>query len=401
MTTSQSNRQLGFKTRSIHIGYDPLTEHGAVVPPIYMTSTYAFPGYATSEDVASGESEAYVYGREHNPTQSLLEARIANLEGAEACVVTASGMAAISSLFLSLLAPGDEVIVHRTLYSNTIALISEGMPRLGIRIIPVDLAQPESVKVAISAKTKMVYFETPVNPTAEVLDIAAIVKEIGNHSIKVVVDSTFASPAVQRPIEFGADIVIHSLTKYINGHGDILGGAVVGDTGTIMRVRGIGLRYMTGATLSPMACFLVLRGLKTLKIRMGAHSETALVIAEMLDNHPAIRHVRYPFLGTNPDVAIARRQMISGSAMISFELKAGYEGAVAMMSRLQLISRAVSLGDVESLIMHPGSLVRAHRKVQPDAKLTAGVSSDLIRLSVGLEDAEDLLLDLHQALEGL
>lgn len=401
MTRPLSNRPLGFQTRSIHAGYDPLTEHGAVVPPIYMTSTYAFPSNSASEAVVSGESDAYLYGREHNPTQALLEKRIADLEGAEACVVAASGMAAISSLFLSLLSPGDEVVVHQTLYSNTIALTGEGMPRLGIKIVPVDLSKPESVKAAIGPKTKMVYFETPVNPTAQVLDIAAIVRAVGNPGIRIVVDSTFASPAVQRPIEFGANIVIHSLTKYINGHGDILGGAVVGDAETIRKVRGIGLRYMTGATLSPMACFLALRGLKTLKIRMRAHAESAQQIAEMLAGHPAVKLVRYPFLAGSQGFEVAKRQMASGSAMMSFELNAGYEGAVAMMDRLQLVSRAVSLGDVESLIMHPGSLLRARQKVFPEAKLATGVTMDLIRFSVGLEDVEDLFDDLQQALEGL
>lgn len=400
MTTHRPNRQFGFQTRAIHWGYDPLVERGAVAPPIYMTSTFAFANVAAADAVVAGESDGFLYGREHNPTQDLLEQRVAALEGAEAAVAAASGMAAISSLFLSLLDPGDEVIVHQTLYSNTTALTGEGLPRFGIKIVKVDLSEPANLTVAVTGRTKLVYFETPINPTGEVLDIAAIAALAHQAGLRVVVDSTFASPAVQRPLEHGADIVVHSLTKYINGHGDLLGGIVLGDAETMHKVRGLGLRYLTGATLSPMACFLVLRGLKTLKIRMRQHGENALAVARMLDAHPAVRIVRYPFLESYPRRPIAARQMSNGSGMMSFELHAGYDGAMRLMDRLKLIARAVSLGDVESLIMHPGGLLTARRKVFPEAKLGTGVTMDLMRLSIGLEDAEDLIGDLKQALDG-
>jgi methionine-gamma-lyase len=400
MTTHRSNRRLGFQTRAIHYGYDPLSEHGAVAPPIYMTSTFAFPDVASANAVVAGESEGYLYGREHNPTQSLIERRIADLEGAEEGVVAASGMGAISSLFLSLLSPGDEIIVHQTLYSNTTALTGEGLPRFGIKVVKADLSDPANLNRVISANSRLVYFETPVNPTGEVLDIAAISAIAHAAKLRVVVDSTFASPAVQRPIEYGADIVVHSLTKYINGHGDLLGGIVLGDAATMHKVRGLGLRYLTGATLSPMACFLVMRGLKTLQVRMRQHSANGLAVAEMLSHHPKVKLVRYPYLPGSPGHEVARRQMDGGSGMMSFELKSGYDGAVRMMDGLKLIARAVSLGDVESLIMHPGGLLQARRKVFPEApQLATGVTLDLMRLSVGLEDAEDLIDDLSQALE--
>jgi methionine-gamma-lyase len=399
MTSHRPNRPFGFQTRAIHHGYDPLRERGAVAPPIYMTSTYAFPNVAAADAVIAEESNAFLYGREHNPTQELLERRIADLEGAEAGVVAASGMGAISSLFLSLLSEGDEVIVHHTLYSNTTALTEEGLPRFGFKIIKIDLSDPENLRRALTPNSRFVYFETPINPTGEVLDIRTLADIAHGAGLKVVVDSTFASPAIQRPLEHGADIVVHSLTKYINGHGDLLGGVVVGDAVSMQKVRGLGLRYLTGATLSPMACFLVLRGLKTLQVRMRQHGENALAVAQMLADHPAVRIVRYPFLPRYPGYEIARKQMANGSGMMSFELKSGYDGAVRMMDRLKLIARAVSLGDVESLIMHPGGLVQARRKVFPDTEVGTGVTMDLMRLSIGLEDADDLIDDLRQALE--
>lgn len=393
---SRSNRPPGFQTRAIHHGYDPADHQRALSPPIYMTSTFAFDSVEEAETIA--EQAGATYAREHNPTTAILEHRLANLEGGAACVAVASGMAAVGTLLLSLLSQGDEIIVHSTLYSNTFAMAHDGLPRFGIKVVPVDLADPANLDAALGPRTKLVYFETPVNPTAQTLDIAAIAARAHAGGARVVVDSTFASPAVQRPLEHGADLVLHSLTKYINGHGDLLGGAIIGDTETIAQIRGHGLRYITGATLSPMAAFLVLRGMKTLKLRMRVHGENALAIARMLEAHPAVAWVRYPFLESNPRYAVARRQMEHGSAMMSFGLHSGFEGARRVMDGLHLISRAVSLGDAESLIMHPGSLTRARQRTKPDARLAHGVTEDLIRLSVGLEDIDDLLDDLGDAL---
>ncbi len=394
-------RPRGFQTRAIHYGYDPYRHEGALIPPVFLTSTYAFESVAANEAVATGEAPGAIYGREDNPTTALLEARLAQLEGMAAGVVVASGMAAVGSLMFSLLAQGDEVVVHRTLYSNTYALMHEALPRFGVRVLKVDMADPANLDGVLSERTKLVYFETPVNPTAEVLDIAAIAARGHAAGALVAVDSTFASPALQRPGEHGADLVVHSLTKYINGHGDLLGGAVLGDEATIARIRGRGLRYITGATLSPFASFLVLRGLKTLGLRMERHSRTAQAVADMLAGHRAVAEVRYPFLAGDPGRAAARRQMSDGSGMLSFILRGGGEAADVMMDRLRLVARAVSLGDTESLIMRPGGLLRAERRKVPHLRLAEGVAEEMMRLSIGLEDAADILEDLEQALEGL
>ncbi len=393
------NRARGFTTRAIHHGFDRSTAEGALIPPIYMTSTYAFETSAESEAIAAGELQRPLYGREENPTQSVLEARLANLEGAAACVVFASGMGAVGSLLLSLLSQGDELVVHRTVYSNTFALTQDALPRFGINVVPVDMSDPARLDAVLSRRTRMVYFETPVNPTAEVLDIAAIAARARAVGAMVVVDSTFASPALQRPLEHGAHLVLHALTKYINGHGDLLGGAVLGDVATTERIRRHGLRYITGATMSPMSAFLVLRGMKTLSLRMERHGRTAQRIAEMLARHPAVAQVRYPFLPADPGYSAARRQMANGSGMLSFSLVSGNDGADRFMDRLRLVLRAVSLGDAESLIMRPGALLRGALRADPDARLAGGVNEAMMRLSVGLEDAEDLLDDLAQALE--
>ena len=393
------NRAPGFATRAIHGGFDRTEAQGALIPPIFMTSTYAFEHAADSEAVAAGELLRPLYGREENPTQSVLEARLASLEGAEACVVFASGMGAVGSLMLSLLSQGDEIIVHRTVYSNTLALTEDALPRFGIKVVPVDLSDPANLDPALSRRTRMVYFETPVNPTAEVLDIAAIAGRARAAGAMAVVDSTYASPALQRPLEHGAHLVLHALTKYINGHGDLLGGAVLGDAATVERLRRHGLRYITGATMSPMSAFLVLRGMKTLPLRMGRHGQTAQRIADMLSGHGAVARVRYPFLPSDPGYPAARRQMANGSGMLSFSLRSGNDGADRFMDRLRLVLRAVSLGDAETLIMRPGALLRGALRADPAAHLAGGVDESMMRLSVGLEDAEDLLDDLSQALD--
>ncbi|MDQ0589984.1 trans-sulfuration enzyme family protein [Variovorax paradoxus] len=394
--------EFGFQTRALHHGHDASDPYGAVSPPIYMTSTFAFDNTADAAAVFSGESERYVYGRQHNPTQHLLETRLANLEGAEAALATGSGMGAICSTLLTLLSVGDELIVHHTMYSTATSLVDEGLPRLGIKVRKIDLTQPDNLRQALSEKTRLVYFETPVNPTAQLLNIRALADVAHTRAdVKVMVDATFASPALQRTLEHGADLVVHSMTKYINGHGDLLAGVVLGDLATIKKIRSVGLKYMTGATLSPLLCFLVLRGLKTLTLRMRQHSESALKIAGMLNAHPAVKLVRYPFLEGGADYELAKTQMSRGGGMLSFELHSGLEGAIQMIDNLKLVSRAISLGDTETLITHPGTLIKARQKVEPQARLSAGVTMDLIRLSVGLEDTDDIINDLRQALESI
>lgn len=391
---------LGFQTRALHHGHDASDPYGAVSPPIYMTSTFAFENTADAAAVFSGESDRYVYGRQHNPTQHLLETRLAELEGAEAALATGSGMGAICSTLLTLLSAGDELVVHHTMYSTATSLIDEGLPRFGIKVIKTDLTKPDNLRQVLSDKTRIVYFETPVNPTAQLLNIRALADVAHERpGVRVLVDSTFGSPALQQPLQHGADLVVHSMTKYINGHGDLLAGVVLGDLATIKKIRAAGLKYMTGATLSPMLCFLVLRGLKTLTLRMRQHSESAQKVAEMLTAHPAVKLVRYPFLAGSADFDLAKTQMSRGGGMLSFELHAGLDGAIQMIDNLKLVSRAISLGDTETLITHPGTLIKARQKVEPAARLSAGVTMDLIRLSVGLEDVDDIIDDLRQALD--
>lgn len=393
------DRRSGFSTRAIHYAYDPADHHGAVAPPVYFTSTYAFESMAAQDEAAAQGGK--LYGREHNPTTEILQERLANLEGGEAGLVVASGMAAVGALTLSLLSQDDELIVHQTLYSNTVAMMEGGLPRFGIKVVPVDLSDPVNLDAAITSRSRAVYFETPINPTGDVLDIAAISAHARAAGLLVVVDSSFASPALQRPLEHGADIVLHSLTKYINGHGDVLGGALVAPAELIAKIHSQGLRFITGAALSPMASALILRGLKTLHLRMARHGANALTIARMLETHPAVAWVNYPFLPSHPRYPIARRQMSSGSGMLSFGLHGGFQAARSLLDNLRLISLGVSLGDAESLIMHPASITRARKAIRPDAHLVTGVGEDLIRLSVGLEDEADLLHDLSQSLDRL
>ena len=367
-----------------------------MAPPVYFTSTYVFPSVAENDAAAS--RGGMLYAREYNPTTAILEARLANLEGAEACLALATGMAAIGTLLLTMLSQGDEVVVHRTLYSNTVALMEGGLPRFGIKVVSADLADPASFAAAMTDRTRLVYFETPVNPLSDVLDIAAITAQAHAAGVPVAVDGTFASPALQRPIEHGVDFVIHSLTKYISGHGDVLGGAILGRAERIAHIHSHGLRYLTGATLSPMTAALILRGLKTLPLRMERHSSNALAVARMLEMHPAVNWVSYPFLPSHRDYATARKQMSAGSGMLAFGLKDGFDGARRFMDRLSVFGLAVSLGDAESLVSHPASLVRARKAIRPEAHLTEGVGEDLVRLSIGLEDEADLLADLRHAL---
>jgi len=364
-----------------------------------MTSTFAFEESAQAGAVIAGTSDRFVYGRQHNPTQEILERRLADLEGGEAAVVTGSGMGAITSVLWTLLQAGDELIVNTTMYATARSLVTEGLPRFGIKVTMVNMRDPAELEKALSDKTKVVYFESPVNPDGDLLDIEKLSSIAhGRPGVTVLIDSTFASPAVQRPLQLGADVVVHSLTKYINGHGDLLAGAAIGTSELMKRVRSIGLKYMTGSTLSPLLCFMVLRGLKTLSLRMKRHGESALAIAQMLEAHPAVRKVSYPFLPSSPDLALAKKQMAHGTGMLSFHLHGGEHAAVQMIDRLKLVARAISLGDAESLVTHPGTFLRARKDLKPEDFAGMGEQLSLIRLSVGLEDVSDIIADLRQAL---
>ncbi|MGA7480039.1 MAG: methionine gamma-lyase [Azonexus sp.] len=390
------NSRLGFSTRAIHHAYDPYAGHGSLNPPLYLSSTYAFP---TVEDGAArfaGEQAGYVYSRVGNPTTNLLEQRIADLEGGEAALVTASGMGATTSLLWTLLKPGDVVIADKTLYGCTFGFFNHGLAKFGVRITHLDLTDPANLEAAISASTRIVFFESPANPNMRLVDIAAIAAIARRHDAKVVVDNTYCTPYLQRPIELGADYVVHSATKYLGGHGDLIAGAIVGPRESLDQVRFYGLKDMTGAVLSAQDAFLVLRGIKTLALRMHRHSENAQGIAGFLAAHDKVEVCHYPGLASFPQLELAQRQMKLPGGMVAFELKDGIEAGRRFMNALRLVTRAVSLGDAESLAQHPASMT--HSFYTPEERKEHLIGEGLVRISAGLEDLPDLLADIEQAL---
>ena len=392
-----SHNNTGFSTRAIHHGYDPLSHGGALVPPVYQTATYAFPTVEYGAACFAGEEPGHFYSRISNPTLALLEQRMASLEGGEAGLALASGMGAITSTLWTLLRPGDELIVGRTLYGCTFAFLHHGIGEFGVKVRHVDLNDAKALKAAISSKTRMIYFETPANPNMQLVDIAAVVEAVRGHDVHVVVDNTYCTPYLQRPLELGADLVVHSATKYLSGHGDITAGLVVGCKALVDRIRLEGLKDMTGAVLSPHDAALLMRGIKTLALRMDRHCANAQQVAEFLARQPQVELIHYPGLPSFAQYALAQRQMRLPGGMIAFELKGGIEAGRRFMNALQLFARAVSLGDAESLAQHPASMT--HSSYTPQERAHHGISEGLVRLSVGLEDVEDLLADVEQALQ--
>lgn len=390
-----SNSQ-GFATRAIHLGYDPLDHEGALTPPLHLTSTFAFESAEAGGELFAGERAGHVYSRISNPTLDLLERRAASLEGAEAGLALASGMGAITSVLWTLLAPGDEVIVDQTLYGCTFAFMHHGLRKFGITVTHVDMTEPENLRAAISDRTRLVYFETPANPNMRLVDIEAVAAIAHEGGAQVVVDNTYATPYLTRPITLGADLVVHSATKYLGGHGDLVAGLVVGRAEAIGEIRLVGMKDMTGAVMAPFNAMLVMRGLKTLSLRMERHCASARVVAEWLEGHPEVAAVHYPGLESFGQHALACRQMALPGAMIAFELTGGLEAGRRMMNGLRMIARAVSLGDAETLIQHPASMT--HSTYSPEERAAHGIGDGLIRLSVGLEDVADILDDLDGAL---
>jgi methionine-gamma-lyase len=389
----------GFATRAIHSGYDPLEHEGALVPPLHLASTFVFESAQAGAEMFAGERPGHFYSRISNPTVDLLERRMAELEGAEAAVAAASGMGAICAVLWTFLQPGDEVIVDKTLYGCTFAFMRHGLDRFGVKITHCDLTDPANLEQAISERTRIVYFETPANPNMRLVDIAAISAIARAHGARCLVDNTYATPALTRPIELGADIVLHSATKYLGGHGDLVGGIALGSAEGMKQVRLVGIKDMTGAVMAPFNAMLILRGLKTLGLRMERHCATGQTVAEALAAHPAVAQVFYPGLATFAQHELASRQMAGSGGMIAFELAGGEAAGRALMDSLQLILRAVSLGDAESLIQHPASMT--HSTYTREERLAHGISDGLVRLSVGLEDAADIIADLTQGLDRL
>ena len=389
-------KRLSFATLCVHGsgGVDPQT--GAVSTPIYQSSTFAFHSAEEGAAIFAGEKEGYFYTRLGNPTQAAFEREMAFLERGEAALATGSGMAATTVIIAGHVGPGDNIVASKTLYGGTHKLFGSLLPRFGVEARYVDAGCADEIIAHADGKTRLLYVETPANPTLRILDLrmcAATAKEMG---VPLVVDNTFATPYYQRPLELGADIVLHSATKYIGGHGDTVAGVIVGREEFIRTARFELLRDL-GGIISPFNAWLLLRGLKTLPVRMDRHSQNALQIAQFLNFHPKVARVWYPGLRTHPQYELATRQMDGFGGMIAFELKGGREAGVRLLNSVRLLTLAVSLGDVDTLIEHPASMT--HSTYTPEELAEVGISDGLVRLSVGIEGVNDLIADLDQALD--
>lgn len=381
-----------FATRAVHADMpDPVT--GAHITPLYLTSTFAYGSFQRGAELFAGEADGFVYSRIANPTSSRFEEAMADLEGGEAAVAFGSGMAAISSVLLTLLEPGDEVLLLGPLYGGTEALFTEELPRLGVSSRHVDAAGFEA---GLAAGARMVYVETPTNPTLRIHDLQLIADLARRHGALTVVDNTFSTPWLTRPLELGIDISVHSATKYLGGHGDAMGGVAIGSRELMDRVRMEGLRHL-GGSLGRLESHLLLRGLKTLALRVERQCANARSVAEFLAGHELVSRVYFPGLSSHDGHDVAARQMKDFGAMVSVELQGGRDSAEVFLDSLRVFMQAVSLGDVCSLATHPASTT--HQLVAESERARLGVTESLVRLSVGIEDEADLLQDLSAALE--
>ncbi|MFW5966726.1 MAG: trans-sulfuration enzyme family protein [Persicimonas sp.] len=382
-------------TRAVHAGRDDLRELGVHAAPIDLSTTYPVKGLREAcesiDAMMEGEEPGAnpIYSRLHNPTVARFEAALADLEGAEAAVAYASGMAALTGLLLAASERGSHVVAVRPMYGGSDMLLSSGL--LGTEVT---WARADEVRDAIGPQTALVMIETPANPTLEVVDIQKVAAQTGD--VPLVVDSTFATPILQRPIEQGADLVLHSATKFLGGHGDVLGGVIATGEALARELRCV--RSLTGAVLHPQAAYTLHRGLQTLSVRVARAQRTARTLAGRLYEHPAIDRVHYPGFFEGRAGGIVERQMEGAGAIVSFDLAAGFDKAIEVMSAVELITPAVSLGSVDTLIQHPAGLT--HRKVDPEVRRELGIGDGMMRLSVGLEDADDLWRDLLAALDG-
>lgn len=389
-------RNAGFATRSIHAGHKK-DQYGALATPIHQTATFIFDNAEQGGRRFALEEGGYIYSRLGNPTCTHLEEKLAMLEGGEAAIATASGIGAITSAIWTLLKAGDHIVSAKTLYGCTFAFLNHGISRYGVEVTFVDTMDPENVRKAMKPNTKLVYLESPVNPTLELADIEAISKIAhSQEGCMVMVDNTFCTPYIQRPLEMGADIVVHSGTKFLNGHGDVIAGFVVGSLEYITNVRLFGVKDMTGASMSPFDAFLIIRGMKTLEIRMEKHCQNAQIVAEFLEAHPAVEKVYFPGLKSFPQYDLAKKMMSLPGAIITFELKGGVQEGITVMNSVELCKLAVSLGDAETLISHPASMT--HSPYSPEERLDAGITDGMVRLAVGLENVKDIIADLEQSL---
>ena len=388
-------KSLQFATKAVHAGEDPCPLTGALDTPIYQSTTFAS---ATADDMAAlygGEKPGYMYTRYGNPTVHALEVKVAALEGGEAAQAFGSGMAAISCALLNYLKAGDHVVAARALYGAAYDFLNRTLPALGITTTFVASTCVEDFAQAFQSNTRLLYFETPSNPTLAIYDVAALAELARRRGVPSVIDNTFATPLLQQPLALGVTVVIHAATKYLCGHGDALGGVVVGPQEYVTQLNREVLRNF-GGVLSPFNAWLILRGIRTLHLRLPVQCANAQKIAEFLARHPRVEAVNYPGLPDHPGHELAKRQMQAFGAMISFEVKGGYDSGKKVMDRVELFGRAASLGDTRSLIVHSAST--SHRAVPRPERLAMGISDGLVRLSVGVEAVEDLIADLDQAL---
>ncbi len=390
------NNSKHIDTKTIHAGKVKDKQFGALSTPIYQTSTFTFENVQQGSQRFMGEEEGFIYGRLGNPTVRELEQRMAALELTEDAAAFGSGMGAVSATLLANLQQGDHIVASSALYGCSFALLNHKFPQFGIEVSFVDMTDESAIKSAIKPNTKVIYFETPINPNLVVVDMQMVANIAKQNQLISIVDNTFMSPVLQNPAEFGIDLIIHSATKYLNGHGDVIAGVTCGSKEQIENIKLTTLKDM-GAVMSPNDAWLIIRGLKTLSVRVERHCSNALKVAEFLNTHPRIKQVNYPGLPSHQGYPLIGKQMRAGGGIMAFEIEGTFDDAVEFMNSLEMCAIAVSLGDAESLIQHPASMT--HSPYEPEERAAAGISETLVRLSVGLEYIDDIIQDLSQALE--
>ncbi len=382
-------------TLVVHAGYDDKAHHGSLVVPLYQTSTFSFDTASQGENRFSGVEEGNIYSRLGNPTVRVLEERITALENGKGTLAFGSGMAAVSSILVHLTQSGDHILCSRGIYGCTFGLLGIMERKYKITHDLIRMGTEEEIEQAIKPETVCIYVETPINPTMELVNLEAVVNVAKRHGLRVVVDNTFSSPYLQNPLDFGVDFVLHSATKYINGHGDVIAGLLVGNDKEEIEAIRMSVQKDFGGIVSPFDAWLLIRGLKTLPVRMERHSSNAEKLIGYLKGQKLVEEIFYPFDQDNPQYDIAQRQMRAGGGIMSFTVKGGKEGAQLFMDSLSLIKIAVSLGDAETLIQHPATMT--HSGIPKEERLRMGITDSLLRLSVGLEFADDLILDMNSA----
>ncbi|AIY05039.1 methionine gamma-lyase [Planococcus sp. PAMC 21323] len=390
-------KEMNIETAVIHKGYDSTKHHDSLVTPLYQTSTYSFANAEQGEDRFAGNCEGNIYSRLGNPTVRVLEERMAEIEGGQGALAFGSGMASVSAILIYLTKAGDHVLCSRGIYGCTFGLLEIMEEKYGITHSLVSMTTEEEVENAIRPETVCIYVETPINPTMELVNLEAVMTVAKKHNIRVIVDNTFCSPYLQNPLKMGADFVLHSATKYLNGHGDVVGGVLVGSDAEEMQHIRMTVQKDVGGIMSPFDAWLLLRGLKTLHVRMDRHVSNTKVVLDFLKQQEIVENIFYPFDDSHPQVEIAKRQMREGGGLISFEIRGGKKEAQAFLNALSLIKIAVSLGDAETLIQHPATMT--HAVVPPESRQAMGISDSLLRLSIGLEHTDDLIEDLNKAFE--